>query len=345
MHIPDGYLSPQTAVPVFIGMVPVWAVAFNKVKKFMSSKRVPLLSLCAAFSFIIMMFNVPVLGGSSAHAVGAVFIAILLGPWAACIAVSSALIIQAFVFGDGGIIALGVNCLNMAVIMPFTGYYIFRAIKGRTELSSKRGLAGACIGSYLGLNIAAFFAALEFGIQPLLFKAADGTPLYCPYGLGTSISSMMLAHGVFAGPIEAIITTAGVAYLAKFAPYMFAGRLPAKAAAEPAANFFIRYRAMLIPFAALIVLTPLGLLARGTAWGEWGGSEIKQAIGYLPSGFARFSDWWSALMPRYSLPAFGRGAFASSAGYLISAIVGIILICSLSLLTSRLMLIFKKKQG
>jgi cobalt/nickel transport system permease protein len=345
MHIPDGYLSPQTAIPVFAGMLPVWAVAFHKVKKFMSAKRVPLLALCAAFSFIIMMFNVPVVGGSSAHAVGAVFIAILLGPWAACISVSCALVIQAFVFGDGGIIALGVNCLNMAVIMPFTGYYIFRLIKGRAEIGSQRGLVGAALGSYMGLNLAALCAAVEFGVQPLLFKAADGNPLYCPYGLGTSIPSMALAHTTVAGPIEAIITTAAIAYLARFASHMFVDRQPVEETWEPSVSFFKRYRAMLIPFAVLIVLTPLGLLAQGTAWGEWGGDEIKQAVGYIPQGFDRFSDWWHALMPDYSLPSLGNGAFASSTGYILSAVAGVILIGGLSILTAKLMVITKKKQG
>jgi cobalt/nickel transport system permease protein len=142
MHIPDGYLSPQTTIPVLAGMVPVWAVALRKVKKTLSAKRIPTLALCAAFSFVIMMFNVPVIGGSSAHAVGAVFIAILLGPWAATISVSTALLIQALVFGDGGILTFGVNCLNMAVIMPFAGYYIYKLIAGNSKLGSSRGLAG-----------------------------------------------------------------------------------------------------------------------------------------------------------------------------------------------------------
>ena len=216
MHIPDGYLAPQTTVPVLAGMVPVWAVAFNKVKKTLSNKRIPTLALCAAFSFVIMMFNVPVTGGSSAHAVGAVFIAILLGPWAATISVSTALLIQALVFGDGGIITFGINCFNMAVVMPFTGYYIYKLIAGRTELGSKRNLVGTFIGSYLGLNIAAAFAGFELGIQPLLFKAANGTPLYAPYPLSVSVPSMLLAHGVFAGPLEAIVTTAAIAYIVKY---------------------------------------------------------------------------------------------------------------------------------
>jgi cobalt/nickel transport system permease protein len=97
MHIPDGYLSPQTAIPMIAVMVPILGVAANKVKNDLKKKQIPVLAAGAAFSFVIMMFNLPIPGGSSAHAVGAVLLAILLGPWAACLGVSVALIIQALV--------------------------------------------------------------------------------------------------------------------------------------------------------------------------------------------------------------------------------------------------------
>ena len=111
-------------------MIPIWTVAAVKVKKTLKTKQVPLMALGAAFSFVIMMFNIPVIGGSTGHAVGATLIAILLGPWAACISVSIALVIQALLFGDGGITAIGANVFNMAVVMPFVGYYLYRLICG-----------------------------------------------------------------------------------------------------------------------------------------------------------------------------------------------------------------------
>ena len=98
MHIPDGYLSPQTYIPFFGVFVSTIAVAIKKVKKEVSTRNIPYLGMAAAFSFIIMMFNLPVPGGTTGHAVGSAVIAILFGPWAAMIAVSVALIIQALVF-------------------------------------------------------------------------------------------------------------------------------------------------------------------------------------------------------------------------------------------------------
>ncbi|HEX3039749.1 MAG TPA: cobalt transporter CbiM [Caproiciproducens sp.] len=335
MHIPDGYLSPATTIPAVAGMIPAWGVAFQKVKKTFSKKRIPALALCSAFSFLIMMFNVPVAGGSSAHAVGAVFIAILLGPWAAVISVSTALLIQALVFGDGGIMAYGINCLNMALVMPFAGYGVYKLIKGKSEPGTGRGLAAAFFGSYFGLNLAALLAAVEFGIQPLLFRAADGMPLYCPYPLSVTVPSMMAAHILIAGPIEGAVTAAAAAYLYQFAPQLFAAQ-KLNGAVEPKIPWIQRYKPVLLPFAALILLTPFGLLATGTAFGEWSTEEIKAQLGYIPQGITAAADWWNSLLPDYTVPALGEGRFGAAAGYVLSAAIGVLLIAALIFLTSKM---------
>ncbi|MGI6487312.1 MAG: cobalt transporter CbiM [Syntrophomonadaceae bacterium] len=226
MHIPDGYLSPQTAIP-FIGlMVPIWGVAVNKVKKTLKKREVPVLAIGAAFSFTIMMFNLPVPGGSSAHAVGAVLLAVLLGPWAASIGVSIALIIQALVFGDGGILAIGANCFNIGVVMPFVGYWVYRWIKGQADGLSSRAIVAAAIGAYVGLNAAALCTAVEFGAQYHLFQAVDGTPLYFMYPMKMAVAAMMIEHLVLAGPVEAIITALGLGFVAKTHPTLMSDKVP-----------------------------------------------------------------------------------------------------------------------
>ncbi len=222
MHIPDGYLSPQTAVPLIAVMVPVLGVAANKIKNKMKKKEVPVLAAGAAFSFVIMMFNLPIPGGSSAHAVGAVLLAILLGPWAACLGVSVALIIQAIIFGDGGILALGANCFNIAFIMSFVGYYTYKIIKGRAEKLSPRGMAAAFIGAYIGLNVAALSTALMFGAQYHLFQAADGTPLYFMYPIKVAVAAMMSEHLILAGPVEGVVSVLGLWFVGKNYPALLA---------------------------------------------------------------------------------------------------------------------------
>src|SRR5579884_4477980 len=155
MHIPDGYLSPVFSVGMGLATVPTWAVATRKVQKVLDNRTVPLLAVFSAFSFTVMMFNVPVPGGTTAHGVGATLAAIVLGPWAAVITTSTALIIQALFFGDGGVLAIFANCFNMGVLLPFVGYGVYRLLAGRAPLLSSRRLWAAGIGGYVGLTAAA----------------------------------------------------------------------------------------------------------------------------------------------------------------------------------------------
>lgn len=215
MHIPDGYLSPQTYVPFYAFTIPYLAVAARKVKNTIRSRHVPLLALGAAFSFVVMMFNVPIPGGTTGHAVGGVIVAILLGPWAASIAVSIALIVQALLFGDGGITAIGANCFNMAVVIPFVGFYTYKLVAGKSDVTSlQRQIAGAVAG-YVGINVAAVCAGIELGMQPLIASAPDGHPLYAPYPLSIAVPAMALEHLLLFGFVEALVTALVVKYLQK----------------------------------------------------------------------------------------------------------------------------------
>jgi cobalt/nickel transport system permease protein len=217
MHIPDGYLSPQTYIPMMGLFVSAAAIAVKKVKKDVSARNIPYLGMAAAFSFIIMMFNLPIPGGTTGHAVGSALIAILFGPWAAVIAVSVALIIQALIFGDGGITAIGANCFNMAVFMPFIAYYSFKLFCN--DQSGKRRVSFAAFFSgYVSLVMAAILTATEFGIQPMIASTADGKALYCPYDLSIAIPAMAIEHLLFFGIVEGIITALIVSYFLRHEP-------------------------------------------------------------------------------------------------------------------------------
>ncbi len=218
MHIPDGYLSPVVSVGLGVATLPAWGVATQKVKAILNHRTIPLLAIFAALSFTIMMFNVPVPGGTTAHGVGGTLIAIVLGPWAAVIAVSVALIIQALFFGDGGILAIFANSLNMAIILPFVGYAAYRLLAGRAPLLSTRRAVAAGIAAYIGITVAAVAVGIELGIQPIFFHDAAGKPLYSPYDLNAAIPAMVLAHAFGASIVEGIITFLGVAYLQKRHP-------------------------------------------------------------------------------------------------------------------------------
>ena len=311
MHIPENYLSPETCVVMGAAMLPVWLMAVQKVKKEVPKEKLPLLGIGAAFSFLAMMFNVPLPGGTTGDAVGGTLIAVLFGPWSACLAVSVALAVQAVFFGDGGILAFGANCFNMAFVLPFAGYSIYAIVK---KVMTGHPVAAAGIGSYVGINLAALCAAIEFGIQPMLFTDAAGQALYCPYPLSVSIPAMMIGHLTLFGLAEVVFTTAVFAYLRKAAPALAEGTSSQAGAAI--------YGLV----ALLIVGTPLGLLAEGTAWGEWGADEIAEtedfgsALGYVPQGMETgFS--FEALFPDYAVEGL-----PDVAGYILSAIIGAALV-------------------
>jgi cobalt/nickel transport system permease protein len=215
MHIPDGYLGPATYVTMYAVTIPFWAIAARKLNKTLKAKQAPYLALGAAFSFVVMMFNIPIIGGTTGHATGATLVAILLGPWAALISVSVALIIQALLFGDGGITAIGANCFNMAVVGVFVGYGVYRLIAVNSDrLSRKRVVAGAIAG-YVSLNVSALITAVEFGIQPILEKSGNGQPLYSPFPLSIAIPAMAIEHLLLFGFVEALITALVIKYFQK----------------------------------------------------------------------------------------------------------------------------------
>lgn len=323
MHIPDNYLSPATCAVMGAAMIPVWAVAVRNVKKELSREKLPMLGIGAAFSFLLMMFNIPLPGGTTGHAVGGTLLAILIGPFSACLSVTVTLFLQAFLFGDGGILSFGANCFNMAFVLPVFGYYAYRLLK-RPLKSAAGDYAAVAIASYAALNLAALLTAFEFGIQPLLFQNAAGQPLYNPYPLSVSVPAMMIPHLLVAGVVEALFTVAILAFIRKRAP----GILHEGEAQKSKAVYGL--------IAVLAGLSPLGLLAAGTAWGEWDILEIPDTasgggtLGYLPEGMKN-GFRFESLLPDYTV-----GGMPEIAGYLVSAVAGVSLLLILFKLISHM---------
>jgi len=343
MHIPDGYLSPATCATLYAGCIPFWRMALGRVKKVMHSRQVPLLSLFAAFSFVIMMFNLPLPGGTTGHATGIGLATVVLGPWAAMLAVSVALVVQALFFGDGGVTAIGANCFNMAIAGSLVAYAVYRLLTGRSALASARRVVAAGLAGYVAINVSALLAAVEFGIQPLLYKDAAGAPLYCPYPLSIAIPAMMIGHLTIAGLAELAVSAGVVAFLQRSDLSLLrstAGKV-AEAAQTLPVGAARPLRALWAGLAALMVLTPLGILAAGSAWGEWMASDYANpaARGQIaaasfnhvapqsaPLGLQRLSSVWTAPFARYAPPYIRGAAF----GYLLSAMFGaglIVLAC------------------
>jgi cobalt/nickel transport system permease protein len=333
MHIPDGYLSPITCAIMFLLVLPFWVFGLRKIRQTMSARSVPLIALMAAFSFVIMMFNVPLPGGTTGHAVGAALAAVILGPEVACIAVSVALIIQAFFFGDGGILAIGANCFNMAVVIPYVAYTIYQAFSKNKPITSARRPIGAALGGWVGVTAGAFLAGVEFGIQPLLFHTTTGTPLYAPYPLSVSIPAMVIPHMLVASVVEGVLTALVVAYLQRYnAQVLETATRPSESV--PAFSFN-KLRWLWLGLAILVLAAPLGLLAPGTAWGEWGMEElVRLGIKSIPAGLEKLSTIWGAPLAGYDLPILGN----ASLGYVLSALLGILVVALVVWLFMRLLI-------
>ena len=307
MHIPDNYLSPASCAVLAVAAAPVVGLSITKVKTQLKENKelAPMLGIAASLSFLLMMFNVPIPGGTTAHAVGGVLLSILIGPYAASLALTVALLLQALLFGDGGILALGANIFNMAIAMPFVGYAVYNFFRKQNHET-----AGVLVGSYVGINVAAFLTAIELGIQPII-ATQGGEPLYNPYGLAVTIPAMMVTHLTIAGAVEVFFT---------YVIYRFVKQVAPQELYTPTSvnttSFVKKIRYVLI---ALVVLSPLGLLAEGTAFGEWSADELAEMMNNVPAGIENgFS--FEALFSDYTIPGTNIAI-----GYILSAITALLI--------------------
>lgn len=307
MHIPDNYLSPASCAVLAVAAAPVVGLSITKVKAQLKENKelAPMLGIAASLSFLLMMFNVPIPGGTTAHAVGGVLLSILIGPYAASLALTVALLLQALLFGDGGILALGANIFNMAIAMPFVGYAVYHFFRKQNHET-----AGVLVGSYVGINVAAFLTAIELGIQPII-ATQGGEPLYNPYGLAVTIPAMMVTHLTIAGAVEVFFT---------YVIYRFVKQVAPQELYTPTSvntTYFVKkIRYVLL---ALVVLSPLGLLAEGTAFGEWSADELAEMMPNVPAGIENgFS--FEALFSDYTIPGTNIAV-----GYILSAITALLI--------------------
>jgi len=314
MHIPDGFLSPQTCAACWVAATPVWVVAWKNLRRRFEATTAAHVGLGAAFVFLLQMINVPIPGGTTGHAVGAAMVTIALGPAAGIISVSLALMLQAVLFGDGGILAYGANALTMAIIQPLVAWGIWRA------LAKFKSLAGFMAG-YLSAVAGAAVTGLLLGLQPHLFHGPGGAPLYFPLGLKITIPAMVGAH-LFIGIIEGGVTLGAVRILA---------RIPGFELASPAPPGSMRR--LIAGAAIMIVLAPAGVLlpwiaGSGAPWGEWSPEETAQVAGHaqVPAGMQDYAEKYNAPVPDYQFQETASLG-SESIQYAGSALLGVLAVC------------------
>ena len=203
MHIPDGLLDTKTWLTLNVLSAGFLGVSIKKVKDYLDERKVPLMGVVAAFIFAAQMLNFPIGGGTSGHFMGGVFAAILLGPFAGFIVMATVLIIQCFLFMDGGLLALGANIFNMGLIGSVLGYYIYSLIRG--IIKNRKGIfIGTFIASWCSIVLAAGVCALELTVSGIV-----------PAGI--VIPAMVGVHALI-GVGEGLITTAAVSFILTVRP-------------------------------------------------------------------------------------------------------------------------------
>ena len=194
MHIPDGFIDPQTSA-IFAGISAVGvAAALKGARSQLDEKTAPLAGLTAVFIFAVQMLNFPVAAGTSGHLLGAVLAAVLVGPWAATLALTIVLLMQAFLFADGGLTALGLSVFNMSILAVWAGYGIFLLVRKILPKNKASVSAAAFVGALLSVPIAAAGFTLQYAL------GATAT-----ISTSTVLSAMVGTH-VLIGIGEAIIT-------------------------------------------------------------------------------------------------------------------------------------------
>ncbi|UBM63216.1 cobalt transporter CbiM [Candidatus Sulfidibacterium hydrothermale] len=295
MHIPDGYVSPKVFIPFYLLFVPLFLKGIRKLRRELNRDVLPLLSSLTALSFIFMMFNIPIPGGTSGHALGTALIAIIFGPWAGFIAVSFVLLLQALLFGDGGITTYAINAISMGYVASFTGYYTFQFLKNRVSEKVSYFLSG-----WTSIVMASLVVAVVLGIEPSVASSAAGVPLYFPYGLKITLPAVVGSHMLFFGVVEGIFTLFGVSYFKRYV-HEDAGFRPV-AIKKSRQDTFLFFLIIVV----VLLLVPLGLITENPAWGEWDLGFFHDKLGFIPAGIKHFSALYSAPLPDYTLPGMGK---------------------------------------
>jgi cobalt/nickel transport system permease protein len=215
MHIPDGFLNLPTAAATTAVAAGAVGYACARLSKTLPPEKVPLLGVAGAFVFAGQMVNFPVAGGTSGHLIGAALITILLGPWAAMLVITAVLIVQCFVFQDGGLSALGANVLNMAVLAPLVAHVVYRGLGKAGPVLGHRPLAAA-VAAWATVVAAAGLCSVE------LICSGTAAPLVI-------LPAMLGVHSLI-GMGEAALTVGALTVVGATRPDLWSARHPAEVA-------------------------------------------------------------------------------------------------------------------
>ncbi|HOS53352.1 MAG TPA: energy-coupling factor ABC transporter permease [Anaerolineaceae bacterium] len=291
MHIPDGFLSVLLSIVLWVISVVLIGIALRKTGQTIGERQVPLMGVLAAAIFAGQMLNFSVTGGTSGHLLGAAIAAILLGPWPAVLVMTSVVAVQALLFQDGGILALGANLFNMAIIGPFVAYALFTLLM---KLFKKQTW-GLFVAGFVAAWSSIFIASLACALQ----LALSGTS---PANI--AVPAMGAIHALI-GIGEGLITIGALAFI-------FAARkdLLKADANKPARNIGVVVGGLLLSL-VLVVLSPLASShPDGLEW-------VAEKHGFIEAAREAFYN----IVPDYSMPGISNPALATIVAGILGAVI------------------------
>jgi cobalt/nickel transport system permease protein len=297
MHIPDGFLSTPVAVFFWIVAVLAVALALRRVGKDLGERQVPLMGVMAAAIFAGQMLNFSVAGGTSGHLLGAAIATILLGPWPAVVVMTTVVSIQALIFQDGGLLALGANLFNMAIVGVAVSYFFYTSLQ--------RLFGGRAWGMFVSGFVAAWSSIFIASLSAALQLAVSGTS-----PANVAVPAMAGVHALI-GIGEGLITVGTLAFLyASRRDLVRAGPEGTRAGGVVWA-FGLGIALLLAVLSPLASANPDGL--------EW----VAQKQGFLEAARGPFYN----LIPDYVLPGVSNEALAT----ILAGIVGTLIVFGVAL--------------
>ena len=307
MHIPDGFLDAKTAIATATFSFAGLATSLRHASKHLPGRKIPLIGLAAAFIFVAQMLNFPVASGTSGHLLGATLAAVLLGPSAAVIVMSTVLIVQALLFADGGILALGANVFNMAIVGPLCGYGVYRLM--RVAFRGEYGrLVSVGVASWFSTVAAAIFCAGEL--------AWSGTVAW-----SAAFPAMAGVH-MATGLGEATITMLVIASIARTRPGLLNDKIPQATGRERSTGLVL---------VSLLIIGLLLLVAPHASQLPDGLEKVASSLGFEHRSTA--GPIVSTPLHDYRMP----GTESNSTATIIAGLVGAVAVLALSSVLARVL--------
>ncbi len=299
MHIPDGFLDAKTLALTGVLSVGGLAVAARQVNRTLPRSKIPLMGLGAAFVFAAQMLNFPVAGGTSGHLLGGVLAGVLLGPGAAAIVIACVLTVQALLFSDGGVLALGANIFNMSFIGAVAGYAIYRST--RKLLPGLRGrITAVFFAAWLSTVLAAFTCAGELALSGTLPP-------------GVVFPAMVMAHALI-GIGEGLITSLVILAIARTRPDLLD---PENAPAARGTGWEFLAFGLIIALGLAMFVSPYAC-----SWPD-GLDQVAEKFGFAGHAATLIKTW----IPDYKMPGIGSEGIATAVAGAIGTLIMFGLAC------------------